>query len=73
MFRLIQYLEDGRIKVFAKTWSEIFADFEIKHKYLDDKLKLEKEMLLNDLETANEVVESVQNNSAVQPKEIILN
>lgn len=70
---LIQYLEDGRIKVFAKTWSEIFADFEIKYKYLDEKLKLEKEMLLNDLETANELVESVQNNSAVQPKEIVLN
>lgn len=58
--------------MYAKKWSEIFNEFEIKHKYLDDKLKLEKEMLLNDLETANEVVQSVQNNSAVQPKEFSL-
>ena len=67
---LIMNLEDGRVKVYAKTWSEIFADFEIKHKFLDEKLKLEREHLTNELNTAKDVVESVQNNSAVQPKEV---
>lgn len=67
---LIQYLEDGRIKVFAKTWSEIFADFEIKHKFLNDKLKLEREQLTNELNSAKEVVEAAQENTAVQPAEI---
>jgi hypothetical protein len=67
---LILNLEDGRIKVYAKTWSEIFAEFEIKHKYLDDKLKLERYQLTNELHSANEVVLSVKNNTAVQPKEV---
>ena len=67
---LIMNLEDGRIKVYAKTWSEIFADFEIKHNYLNEKLILERESLSNNIITANEIVISTQNNSAIQPKEI---
>ena len=67
---LIMNLEDGRIKVYAKTWSEIFADFEIKHNYLNEKLKLEREILTTQITDANEILESVQNNSAIQPKEI---
>jgi hypothetical protein len=67
---LIMNLEDGRIKVYAKTWSEIFADFEIKHNYLNEKLKLERESLSSNIISANEIVESTQNNSAIQPKEI---
>jgi hypothetical protein len=70
---LIQWYDKGRIKVYAKKWSEVFNEFEINHKYLDEKLKLEREMLVNELESANEIVESVQNNSAIQPKEIVLN
>lgn len=68
---LILSKDDGRIKVFAKKWSEVFADFEIKHNYLDAKLKLERDQLTNEQETANEVVISVQNNTAIQPKEVI--
>jgi hypothetical protein len=67
---LIMNKDNGRIKVFAKTWSEIFNEFEIKHKFLDDKLKLERTMLFNELKTANEVIEAVQNNTVIQPKEV---
>jgi len=67
---LILWKNDGKIKVYAKKWSEIFADFEIKHKFLDEKLKLKRDLLINQLKTADEVVESVQDNSAVQPKEV---
>jgi hypothetical protein len=67
---LIMNLEDGRIKVYAKTWSEIFADFEIKYNYLNEKLKLEREFLTSQINTANEALETVQNNSAIQLKEI---
>jgi hypothetical protein len=69
---LILSKDNGRIKVYAKKWSEIFADFEIKHNFLDSKLKLEREQLFNDLSTANEVVESVKDNSAIQPKEVTI-
>ncbi|OXA74852.1 Histidine kinase-, DNA gyrase B-, and HSP90-like ATPase [Flavobacterium aquidurense] len=67
---LILSKDNGRIKVYAKKWSEVFADFEIKHSFLDSKLKLEREQLFNDLSTANEVIEAVKDNSAIQPKEI---
>ncbi|MHB9142273.1 MAG: ATP-binding protein [Paludibacter sp.] len=67
---LINWSDKGRIKIYAKRWSEIFAEFEIKHKFIDEKLKLERNQLANELKTANETVESVQNNSAVQPEEV---
>jgi hypothetical protein len=67
---LIHWHDKGRVKVYAKKWSEIFTDFEIKHKFLDEKLKLERTQLTNELTTAREVVEAAQNNSAIQPKEI---
>ena len=70
---LILSKDNGRIKVFAKKWSEVFADFEIKHKYLNEKLSLERNILVNELETANEVLEASSKNSAIQPKEISLN
>lgn len=63
-------LEDGRIKIFIKTWSEVFTEFEIRHRHLDEKLKLEREMLFNELTSAAEVVASVQENAATSPKEV---
>lgn len=69
---LIQSLEDGRIKVYAKKWSEVFADFEIKHKYLNDKLQLERKVLISHYSTANEVILLAANNTAIQPKEILI-
>lgn len=67
---LVLSKDNGRIKVYAKKWSEIFADFEIKHKFLNDKLKLEREQLTSELQTAKEVVEASQNNTAIQPAEL---
>jgi len=67
---LVLFKDDGRIKILAKTWSEIFAEFEIKHKYLNDKLILERSQLTNELTSAKEVVEAVKDNSAIQPTEI---
>lgn len=67
---LIHWNDKGRVKVYVKKWSEIFTEFEIKHKFLNDKLKLEREQLTNDLKTAKEVVEISQQNTAVQPAEL---
>jgi hypothetical protein len=67
---LILSKDDGRIKVYAKKWSEVFTDFEIKHNYLDKKLKLERDQLTNELKTANDVVKALQLNSAIQPEEV---
>jgi len=67
---LIMHLEEGRIKVYAKTWSEIFADFEIKYNHLNEKLKLEREYLVMQVTTPQKAIEKVQGNSAIQFKEI---
>lgn len=67
---LIHWHDKGRVKVYAKKWSEIFTEFEIKHKFLNDKLKLEREQLTNELKTAKEVVEAAQEMTAVQPAQV---
>lgn len=67
---LIHWHDKGRVKVYAKKWSEIFTEFEIKHKFLNDKLKLEREQLTNELKTAKEVVEAAQKMTAVQPAQV---
>ena len=67
---LIHWHDKGRVKVYAKKWSEIFTEFEIKHKFLNDKLKLEREQLTTELKSAKEVVETAQENTAVQPAEV---
>ncbi|MFQ6600632.1 ATP-binding protein [Flavobacterium sp. C3NV] len=69
---LIMHLDDGRIKVYAKTWSEIFADFEIKYNYLNEKLKLERELLVAQINSADQAIKTAQENSAIQLKEIKL-
>jgi len=61
-----------KYKVYVKTWSEILAEFEMKHKYLNDKLELERHKLLPLNMTADCIIEDVKNNTAIQPKEIVL-
>lgn len=62
----------GRYKIYVKTWSEIFNEFEIKHKYLNEKLQLERKMLNKEYEDANEVLADSINSSAIQVKEVVL-
>lgn len=38
--------EVDNYKIYVKKWSEIFSDFEIKHNFLQEKLQLQKEKLL---------------------------
>lgn len=61
-----------RVKIYVKTWSEIFAEFEMKHKYLNEKLQLERVKLLNSNFTANEIIDNLEFNSAIQPEEIVV-
>lgn len=67
---LINWYDKGRVKVYAKRWSEIFTEFEIKHNALNEKLRLERDKLTEELNTADEAVEKAKNNTAVQPDEI---
>lgn len=44
-------------KIYVKTWSGIFDEFEIAHEFLNEKLKLDKEKVIGELASAEEGVE----------------
>ncbi len=64
------YNEDGRIKIYVKTWSEIFTEFELRHNFLDERLKLEREKLYELSKNADEIVEKSISNTAISAKEV---
>ena len=66
------YNDDGRIKVYVKTWSEIFTEFELRHNFLDEKLKLEREKLYELSKDADEIVEKSKNNTAISKPEVVV-
>ena len=59
-------------KIYVKTWSAIFAEFEMKHTYLNDKLELERGRLIEKGLTANSIVNNLEENTAIQPSELII-
>ena len=67
---LVYYVEN--YKIYVKKWSELFTEFELKHKFLNDKLELEKIKLDADIASTNEVISHIHSNTAVQaPQRVI--
>jgi hypothetical protein len=54
----------GRYKVYVMTWSEVWTTIELRHKFLLDKLKLRREELLTDKNSADDVLMSLTQNTA---------
>lgn len=52
-----------RSRIYVKRWSEIINDIEFRHKYLLDKLKIERGHLSN-AENLPELMNELQNNDA---------
>ena len=61
-----------RFKFYVKKWSEIFAEFELRHEFLDQKLQLEREKLISSATSADELICSNENNSAIQPGQVVV-
>lgn len=61
-----------RYKIYVKKWSEVFAEFEMKHKYLNDKLELERGKIIEKNLTANSIISNIDGNTAIQPSELIV-
>lgn len=59
----------GNCKIFVKTWSEIFTDFEIKHKFLLDKLNTDRAKIQTNASSTDEILQSAAENLAVQPEQ----
>ena len=58
-------------RIFVKTWSDIFTEHEVNYQYLQEKLLLQKEALLNSSNANNpdELVDKQNNNTAIRPPE----
>lgn len=60
-----------RYKVYVKTWSEILADFELRHKFLNDKLELERDKLLGNYSSADDIISKQENSTATQQSTVV--
>ena len=54
------------------TWSEIFTEFEVRHRFLHDKLEMERDKFVIDGTTADEIVTASSKSSAIQPSAIVI-
>ena len=59
-----------RYKVYILRWSEVFANFEMRYSYLNDKLQLERSKLQTQYATADEVIAGQTVNTASMPAEM---
>ena len=57
-------------KIYVKRWSEICAEFDTRHNYLYKQLQIERGRLITAHANADQIVEKVKANSAVQPAEV---
>lgn len=62
----------GEYKIYVFKWSEIFTEFELKHDFLNEKLKLQLERLSeNDYDSADDIVAKKRTSDA--PVELVVN
>lgn len=54
-------------RIYVKTWSEIFTEFEMRHKFLIEKLQLERDKIMVSEQSADEVIANQVYSSAAQP------
>ena len=59
-------------KIYVKTWSEIFAEFELRHKFLNEKLKLERARLIMSEVSADSIIANIPYSTAIQPPQIAI-
>ncbi|MCY4020387.1 MAG: ATP-binding protein [Chloroflexi bacterium] len=67
---LVYSAEAKRVRIYVKKWSEIFSEFELRHKFLQDKLELDREQLK--MEASSGEVDDLKmqvDNTAARPNE----
>ena len=60
---LIQHVEDAgqHYDIYVRTWSSIFDDFEIRHKFLLDKLEMKRKALSAQYKSKEDLHQIVEN------------
>lgn len=60
-------------KIYVKTWSEIFTEYELNHDFLLDKLQIEQKKIIdNSGKTKEEIVAAQENNTARAAEELVV-
>lgn len=57
-------------KIYVMRWSELFADFEMRHSHLNEKLMIEQNRLQKTYTAASEVISAQTGNTAIAPPEM---
>lgn len=70
---LIHTEKNGMHKIYVKTWSDIFDDFRHRHNYLMKELNMKRETLKQNECSPQNIVKSIQKNSATMPEAIMGN
>ena len=66
---LVYSSDEKRIRIYVKTWSQIFNDFELRHNFLQEKLELERQKLISQADSADSAIEAVIESTAARPSE----
>lgn len=53
-------------QMYVKTWSEIFTDFECRHKFLQDRLNVDRDALNREYENIEDLMADTINNKAIK-------
>ena len=59
----------NQYKIYVKTWSEIFTEFELNHSFLLDRLYEEREVLSQEEGDANSIIARQNHNTAAMPSQ----
>jgi len=60
----------NQYKIFVMRWSEVIADFELRHSFLNERLSIERDKLQKQYISADDVIMAQNANTAVAPKEM---
>ena len=57
----------GNYKIYVMKWSEVLTDFELRHEFIQERLKMQREKLASKAETADDVLANGYLNPAAMP------
>jgi len=60
----------NRCKIYVMRWSEVFAEFDMRHSHLNEKLQIEQRKLQKEYSSADQVVSDQELSTAIAPPEM---
>jgi hypothetical protein len=60
----------GNFKIYVMLWSDVFNQFEIRHRFIEDKLRFQRSNFISQSQNPSESLAVLALNSAIQPPEI---